>query len=82
MRRYVQRRKQELGQVRRATSFPRSTTGLHTSRLGSQALGRFTFREPMQRKFVPKMYPSSGYGAVFAFVATNEMNNLRVINTP
>jgi hypothetical protein len=32
--------------------------------------------------FVPKMYPSFGNGAIFAFVATNEINNLRVINTP
>lgn len=35
-----------------------------------------------QQNFVPKMYPSFGYGAFFAFVASNEINNLRVINTP
>jgi hypothetical protein len=33
-------------------------------------------------KFVPKMYPSSGDGAFLAFLATNEINNLRIISTP
>ena len=33
-------------------------------------------------KIVPKMYPSSGNGAFFALLATNEINNLCVLNTP
>jgi hypothetical protein len=35
-----------------------------------------------EEKIVPKMYPSSGNGAFLALLASNKINNLRVLNTP
>ena len=36
----------------------------------------------MTEHFVPKLYPSSGNGAFLVLFATNEINNLRLLNTP
>jgi hypothetical protein len=42
----------------------------------------FTFAEQLDKKIVPKLYPSSGNGAFFALLAANTINNLRALNTP